>query len=349
MEAILQAAEQRWGINFMGAPDARFQTPEMARNSRLAMDAVQPSLVTQSNSGILAMLTTLVDPKVIEILVAPMKAAEIAGEEVKKGDWLMDTTYFPIVENTGEVSSYGDYSENGRVGANTNFEPRQSYHYQVITEYGERELERMGLAKIDWANRLNISSVLTLNKFQNKSYFFGIAGLQNYGILNDPELPASITPSAKAAGGVGWLVDNKPNATALEVIADIQSLYTQLQTQANGLVELDTKMTLAMSPVSEVALTFTTEFNVNVSDILKKNFPNLTVKTAPEYATASGNLVQLIADEIEGQRTMNVAFTEKLRAHPMVIALSSFKQKKSQGTWGGIIYRPIFVASLLGV
>ncbi len=278
-----------------------------------------------------------------------MKAAEIVGEEIKKGDWITDTAYFPIVESTGETSSYGDYSDNGRAGANTNDIPRQSYHYQVITEYGERELERQGLNKIDWANRLNIASILILNKFQNKSYFFGVANLQLYGLLNDPNLLASITPSVKAAGGTSWLLNNKPNATALEVIADIQNLYAQLQTQANGLVELDTKMTLAMSPVSEVALTFTTEFNVNVSDILKKNFPNMTIKTAPEYATASGNLVQLFADELEGQRTVSVAFTEKLRAHPMIIKESSFRQKKSQGTWGAILFRPILISSLLGV
>jgi hypothetical protein len=74
----------------------------------------------------------------------------------------------------------------------------------------------------------------------------------------------------------------------------------------------------------------------------------MTIKTAPEYATASGNLVQLFADELEGQRTVSVAFTEKLRAHPMIIKESSFRQKKSQGTWGAILFRPILIASLLG-
>jgi hypothetical protein len=115
------------------------------------------------------------------------------------------------------------------------------------------------------------------------------------------------------------------------------------------MVELDTKMTLAMSPTSEVALTKTTIYNVNVADLLKKNFPNMTVKTAPEYLTVSGELVQLIVDEVEGQRTADTAFTEKLRAHPIVVQSSSFKQKKSQGTWGCIIYRPVFISQMLGV
>lgn len=346
MDAVLLALQEKAGIHFMGQPNAAFQKKDAGGNGlslSVAMDA-QPQLVTVSNSGIPAFLSTYIDPKLIEILVAPMKAAEVAGEEIQKGDWTTETAMFPVVESTGETSSYGDYSENGQAGANTNFPQRQSYHYQVMTQWGERELEKASLARIDWSNRVNIASVLTLNKFQNKSYFFGIQGLQNYGILNDPSLPASISPTVKAAGGTSWT-----NATALEVLADIQALYSQLQTQANGLVELDTKMTLAMSPVSEVALTKTTEFNVNVADLLRKNFPGLTVKTAPEYATAAGEFVQLIADEIEGQRTMSVAFTEKLRAHPIIVKPSSFVQKKSQGTWGAIIYRPIFITSMLGV
>lgn len=345
MDPILQTLAIDAGIHFMGV-DAALQKKDVARSLRIAMDA-QPELITTSNAGIPAFLSTYVDPKLIEILVAPMKAAEIVGEEIKKGDWTTETAMFPVIESTGETSSYGDYSENGVAGANSNFPQRQSYHYQVITQWGERELDKAALAKIDWANRLNIASVLTLNKYQNKTYFYGVAGLENYGLLNSPALIAPIDPipdTTVSGDPTQWATKS-----ALGVYADIQALYTQLQEQANGLVELDTKMTLAMSPVSEVALTKTTMYNVNVSDLLKKNFPNMTVKTAPEYDTASGQLVQLIADEIEGQRTVSVGFTEKLRAHPIVIAMSSFRQKKSQGTWGAIIFRPFLIAQMLGV
>lgn len=343
MNPMLQALMQRAGVHYMGQPSLDFQADHVAHDISVAMDA-QPALVTTSNSGIPAFLSTYVDPKLIEILVSPMKAAEIVGGEVKKGDWVTETAMFPVVESTGETSSYGDYSENGNAGVNSNFPQRQSYHYQVFTQWGEKELERAGLAKIDWANRMNIASVLTLNKFQNKSYFFGIDGLQNYGLFNDPSLSAPIVPYTKVAGGTSWV-----GATALEVLADVGKLYTKAQQQANGLIDLNTKMTLAMSPTAEVALTKTTEFNVNVQDLLKKNYPNLTVKTAPEYATDSGELVQLIIDELDGQRTADTAFTEKLRAHPIVVGSSNFKQKKSQGTWGTIIYRPFLIAQMLGV
>ena len=347
MNPILQALMGRAGIHFMGV-NADFQADGAAMALRVAQDGfacdAQPALVTVSNSGIPAFLSTYVDPKLIEVLVSPMKAAEIVGDEVKKGDWTTETAMFPVVESTGVTSAYGDYSESGNAGVNSNFPQRQSFHYQVMTQWGERELERAGLARIDWANRVNIASALTLNKYQNKTYFFGVSGLQNYGLLNDPSLSAAISPTTKTAGGTSWA-----NATALEVLADVQKLYKQLQAQSNGLVDLETPITLAMSPVSEVAMTKTTEFNVNVADILKKNFPKLTVKTAPEYSTGSGELVQMIVDDLEGQRTASCGFTEKMRAHPIVVGASSFKQKKSQGTWGTVIFRPFLIAQMLGV
>jgi hypothetical protein len=352
MNPNFQELALRAGIHFAGLPGLSMSMLEfqpegvylrVANDGAFACDA-QPSLVTVSNAGIPVFLTTYIDPNLIKVLVAPMNAVEVIGNEVKKGDWLSETALFPVVESTGEVSSYGDYSNNGQAGANTNFPNRQAYLYQVITQWGERELERMGLAKVDWANQLNVASALTLSKFQNKSYFYGVAGLENFGLLNDPGLSAPITPTVKAAGGTAW-----EDATALEVYADVQKIFREAQQKANGLIDLRSEMTLAMSPTSEVALTKTTEFNVNVSDLLKKNFPNMTVKTAPEYETDAGQLVQLIINTVEGQRTVDACFTEKMRAHPIVVDLSSFKQKKTQGTWGSVVYRPIFITGMIGV
>lgn len=309
----------------------------------MAMDAAYP-LVTNANSGIPAMLNTYIDPKLIEVLLAPMRATEIGGE-VKKGDWTTVTSMFPVIENTGEVSSYGDYSTSGVSGGNFQFPQRQSYHYQTITQWGEKEMANAGLAKIDWAARVNMSSIQTLNRYQNKTYFFGVSGLQNYGILNDPALPADATPTTKAAGGTGWA-----NATANEVLNDIAKIYQTLQSRVKGVVDRNTPMTLAMSPVSDsTGLTKVSDFNVTVADRLKKLYPNMTVKIAPEYSTAGGEKVQLIIEELDGQRTLDCAFTEKLRAHPIILELSSFKQKKSQGTWGTVIYRPLLIQGMIGV
>jgi len=348
MDQKLQAISNAIGLHYMGQPNLAFQAEgaalRMSPYGGFACDA-QPSLISVSNSGIPAFLSTYIDPAIVKVLVSPMKAAEITGSEVKKGSWVDKTAMFLLVESTGETSSYGDYSENGQAGTNFNFPQRQSYHYQVMTNWGEMELENAGLARIDYANQLNMASVLTLNKFQNKTYFYGVAGLENYGLLNDPALSASITPTTKTAGGTGW-----ENATGTEVLADITKLYVQLQNQANGTVDRNTKMTLAMSPVSDGnGMTKVTDFNVTVQEKIAKIYPNMTVMTAPEYSSASGEFVQLIAEAGDGQPTASCAFTEKLRAHPIVVGSSNWKQKKSQGSWGTVIFRPFLISSMLGV
>lgn len=339
-------------------PDAVAYLPEpFKRDFHLAMDA-QPSLSTSPNSAVPAMLTTLIDPEVYEILFAPNRAAVILGEQ-KKGTWLDDTAMFPQIEHTGEVSSYGDYSNNGHTGANTNWPNRQSYLYQTIKQYGERELERAGLARINWVAELDKSAATNLGKFQNFTYFFGVAGLQNYGLLNDPNLPASVTPATKVGGGVAWFTTGgAPNATANEVYNDIVTLFSQLVAQSAGLVDQRSKLVLSMSPGSEVALTFTNTFNVNVYDLLKKNYPNIRIETAVQYGVLSssnpqgvsgGNVMQMIAEEVEGQKAGYCAFNEKARTGKLVVGLSDFKQKITQGTWGAIIRMPMCFASMIGI
>jgi hypothetical protein len=339
-------------------PDVKAYAWEAAKSDfTVAMDAM-PALVTTPNTGVPAFLTTLIDPDVYRIVFTPTRAAEILGE-TRKGTWIDQTAMFPVVEATGEVSSYGDYNENGRAGANMNWPQRQSYLFQTISEYGELEVERAGLGRVNWVSEVDGAGTTVLHRFLNQSYFFGVQGLQNYGLLNDPNLSAPITPATKAYGGVKWVNNGQIVATANEIFADIQALWYQLQgQQANGLVDQNTKMTLALSPGSELALTATNSFGVNVSDLLKKNFPNLRIVSAVQYGAqsasnpvgvAAGNVVQLIADAIDGQQTGYCSFNEKLRSHPIIRAMSSWKKKMTSGTWGAVIRMPMAISQMVGV
>lgn len=339
------ALDQRYGGHFVGfLPRGLAEAYnvhgekigfEFAGVDKIAFDA-QPELVTTSNAGIPAFLSNYLDPALVEVLQSPMKAAEIAGE-TKKGDWVTPTAVFMVVESDGQVSAYGDYSNAGNADANLNFPQRQSFHYQVFTQWGEKEIAYTGLAGVDMASRKNVSSALVLNKFQNKTYFFGISGLQNYGMLNDPNLLPAIVPTTD------WTV-----ATADQCYQNLLDLYAQLVRQGNGVVDNTLGLTLSCSPTRAVNFQKTNQYGLNVYKLLRENFPSLTIKTAPEYSTNAGELMQLIVNEYENQETMTAAFTEKMRAHAVVVGSSSFSQKKSQGTWGTIIFRPVFIASSLG-
>lgn len=365
--AELAEVRDRAGIYMPGAvdwaprtrlPNNAWAAMDEASAARMAADSgmgwgmdaqvgTQPTLITAPNAGIPAFLSTYWDPQLIEVLVTPNNIAAIVGE-TRKGDWLMETALFPMVESTGEVSSYGDYSENGRAGANVQFENRQSYLYQTFTYWGERELERMGLARVDWAARLNIASAMVLNKFQNNSYAYGINGLLNYGLLNDPSLSAALTPATKTAGGTSWRL-----ATPNEILADVQYMFATLQLQTGSNLEMNAAMTLALHSVSENYLANTNSFGLTAMEMIKKVYPGLRVVQAPQYGTPinapTSFSCQLIVDSIQGQKVVEAAFNEKMRAHRIIQATSSWHQKKTQGTWGTIIYMPIGIVQMAGI
>jgi hypothetical protein len=329
-----------YGVHF--ADTAIYALDGWDRDLALAMDA-QPGLVTTSNAGIPGFLTNIVDPEVVRVLVTPMKAAVIFGE-TKKGDWTTLSTQFPIAESAGQVASYGDYSNNGTVDANANWVPRQSYTYQIHKRYGERQLALWGTAAINYSAELDASAARIMNKFQNRSYFFGISGLVNYGFLNDPGLIAPSAPAVKAAGGTSWTT-----ATAQEIYTDVLNLYNQLLVQTGYNIDMDEPLVLALPSDRAASLMKVSAFNITAKQTITETFPNLRIETAPEYSTAGGELMQLIAPRLQNVQTAYGAFTEKMRQHPLIVGTSYWTQKLSGGTWGGIIRRYVAVAQMLGI
>ena len=365
-EAISRWAREKGAYEQAGLilPGVKMYIPDEWRNSTasletLAMDVAAGPISTDPNAALPAILTTAVDPDVIRIVFAPLQMAEILGGERKVGDWLEETRLFPVVEDTGEVSSYDDYSNNGRAGINFNYPALQSYLFQTILEYGDRETARSGLMKINYVGDVTRAAVSLLNRFGNLGYAFGISGLQNYGLINNPYLSSYITPAVKAWGGTTWFDNGSPAATANEVYNDILALVEKVIAQNNGAVDKKSKMTIAMSPASEVATLFANSFGVYVEDLLKKGLPNTTVKTAVQYGAQTstnsqgyspvGNAMQLIVDEIDGQKVAYAAYNEKMRAHKLVGELSSWKQKMTAGIWSTVMRMPVGVVGMIGI
>lgn len=323
-----------WGEILIGELPAEVQ----------AFDA-QPSLITTPNAGVPNAFTTYYDPKLIEVLLTPNNGVKLYTER-RMGDWIDDQVGFPMIESTGETTSYGDFNDGGgRAGANAQWEYRQPYLWQTFTEWGEREAERMGRGKIDWVSRLNISSAINHDKFYNASIFYGIANLQNYGALNDPSLSAALTPSTKAAGGTGWA-----KAMAQEILADFQAMFTNLQLLTGSNLEMDDELVVGMHSVSENYLANTNSYGlVSAIELVKKTYPNIRIQQAPQFLSGTTYSAQMFAPEIQGQRTIEALFNEKMRAHRMVYATSSAKQKKTSGTIGAAIYRPVGLTIMSGI
>lgn len=302
-----------------------------ANAKRIAMDE---TLSTTANGGLLPLFTSYVDPETIRVLFAPMPLAEKLPE-VQKGDFTTTNAVFPVVETAGKPTSYGDWNDNSSTSTNAEFVERQPYLYQEIIHIGERELEMYGQARINLAQEMQEGCALSLNKLQHNIYVFGVSGLLNYGILNDPNLSAAIT-------GANWAT-----GTNLDMLNDVRKMFTQLVKQTNGLVRRNDALTLFLSPDQESNLTASNEYNTSAYDLIMKAFPNLEIVSVPEYATATGEYLQLVSPKYNGSNNIELGYNVKMRVHPLVQALSGYKQKRSQGSYGSIIKRPAFIATMI--
>lgn len=307
---------------------------------RIAQDA---ALVTAPNAGVPAVMTTYIDPAVVEILTAPTNAREIFGE-TKKGDWTDTHAIFKAVEPTGESTPYTDYGNGAMADVNVTYPVRENYIAQTHIRYGEREMAVSGRAAINLASEKQRSAATIINREQNKFYLLGVEGKSIYGLLNDPNLPEALTPATVNTSDTLW-----EDKTTQQIYDDILAMASALFKNSQGLIDEKSDLVLAVPPTVSVLLGKATDFNVSVKDMLIKYFDNISFVTLPELAASSGDTVMLIARSVQGQPTAQLAYSEKMRAFQLIPNTSSWEQKFAFGTYGCILYRPFAVASMTGV
>lgn len=310
--------------------------------ARIAQDA---ALITTPNTTVPAEFLAYIDPMVIEIMTAPRRAREIFGEE-KKGDWTTPYAKWRVDEITGSTQPYSDYANGTTSGVNSEWQTRPQYVFQTSITYGDMEVAMSSAAKVNLATSKQRAAARVIDIDQNKFYLLGVQGREIYGILNDPNLPASITAAATGARGSTKWADK----TTTQIYNDILALFAQLTEQSSGLIDKDTPLKLCLSPEMSVRLGAATDFNVSVLDMLTKYFRNLQIVTVPElHSATAGETVMLIAPEVAGQKTGLLAFGEKIRAGRIVPDMSSMRQKFVGSTYGGIVLQPYAFASMTGM
>jgi len=310
--------------------------------ARIAQDA---ALITTPNTTVPAEFLAYIDPMVIEILTAPRRAREIFSEE-KKGDWTTPYAKWRMDEITGSTQPYSDYANGTTSGVNSEWQTRPQYVFQTSITYGDLEVAMSSAVKVNLAASKQRAAARVIDIDQNRFYLLGVAGREIYGILNDPNLPASIPAGAAGTGGPPQWADK----TTTQIYNDILALFAQLTEQTRGLIDRDTPLKLCLSPEMSVRLGAATDFNVSVLDMLKKYFSRLDIVVLPElHSATAGETVLLVAPEVAGQKTGLLAFGEKIRAGRIVPDMSSFRQKFIGSTYGGIVLQPYAFASMTGM
>lgn len=308
---------------------------------QLANDA---AMVTAANSGVPVEFTSYIDPMVIPILTATRGAREIFGE-VKKGDWTTSYARFQTSEITGEVEAYTDYGQGGASDVNPTFPVRTQYIYQTNIRYGDREVDVASRARLQLAADKQRAAATVIDIASNKFALYGVAGLEIYGLLNDPNLPANVVPVPNAASKTLWA-----DKSTKEIYEDVLYLFGKMAERGAGHIDANTELVLATSPATQVQLGKATDFNISARQMLETYFPKIRFVVFPELATAtSGTSILLVAPTIEGLPTAQIGFSEKFRAMRLIPESSSFHQKFVGSSYGTIIYRPFAIGTMTGV
>jgi len=308
----------------------------------LARDA---ALITAPNSSVPAEFLAYIDPTVVEILTAPRRAREIFPEQ-KKGDWTTSYSKWRMDEYTGKSQPYSDNANGTTSGVNSEWATRAQYLFQTSIEYGDLETAVSGVAKINLASQKQQAAAHVLDIDGNKFALLGVAGREIYGILNDPNLPASITAAATGVGNSRKWSDKNTK----QIYDDLLLLFAELSSQSQGVIDQNSPLKLCLSPAMNVFLGAATDFNVSVLDMLRKFFGALTIVVVPELGdSGAGETVLLLASEVNGTPTGYIGFGEKLMAGRIVADMSSFRQKFVSSTYGGVILQPFAIASMTGM
>ncbi len=304
------------------------------------------ALITQANTTVPAELLAYIDPTVIEIMTAPRNARELFPEE-KRGDWTTPYFKWRADEVTGNTAAYSDFGQFGVSGVNSEWHTREQYRFQTIIEYGDLEQDMASQAKINLAAAKQRAAATTLDIDANKFYLLGVEGKEIYGALNDPNLPAAVSPIA-VNGATAW-----SGKDAIARYNDVIKLFTSLVTQLNGLVDEKSRLKIATSPATRTLLAAPTNLGLTTMKMLQDYFPNAEFVTLPQlgaaYAPAASETLMIIAPEVLGNGTGLLGFGEKIRMGRIVPSLSSFAQKVTGTTYGGIIRVPAAVAQMTGI
>lgn len=293
-------------------------------------------------------------PEIVPILLSARNATKL-GREVKTGVWTDDYMQFPVEEYAGDVTPYNDYQNGVTTDVNYEFPVREQLRFQTTLTFGDLEAEKASSAKIGLINAKQRASAEIIAQESNRFYLYGVQGKKIYGLLNDPNLNATISPINIAPSGQTGITtwadkqSSQPSTFANIAYNDINALWTELCSKNGGNIDANTPMILALSNKMLPYLNAPNSFGLTASKMIKDNFPNIEIIALPELSTSAGERVLLEVPELMGVSTVDCCYSDKYRLGRLVAKTSSYEQKAISTTWGAVVKRPSLIATMLGI
>lgn len=305
LPAYLDVLERERGVTFSG------YKPKYVVKGRGVGDSIAnlpaADMATIASGGIPAVASQVIYPVLIQQLFAPLNATEFYSERQAATGWSREDELFPHTEEAYEVTGYSDVSRAGSTHVNPNYELRRQARFQIMTTWGDLEQSRYAEGRIPYVAMKQQKAIQGIRRFFNAAYMYGISGMPNYGLLNDPSLLPAIAPVPTSDGKTEWA-----DKDAIGVYNDFVRMFTALTANNRGLVDVKSKMKLGVGPSANAALTKINALGTDTAEsLIKKTFTGVEIVVIPEFDTETGGLVQLKADDLDGTPTGECVFSQK--------------------------------------
>lgn len=292
-------------------------------------------------------------PGLVEAITAARKIDDLVGIS-NQGQWHQEEVVQQIIEYTGQVQIYGDYSVIPLASWNTNYERRSIVNFEEGIQVGKKEEARAAEARINSADSKRTAAAVALEIQRNKIGFNGYNSGANrtYGYLNDPNLPGYVTVANGASASPLW-----SSKTANEIIADLLGGLTALRVQSQERVDpTKDSITLAIATAAVDRLSTPTTTGFSVWNWLKENYPNVRVVSAPELNAANGgaNVFYMYAESVrdsgsDDQRTFIQVVPAKFMTLGVEQKAKSYAESYVNATAGVLCKRPYAVIRRSGI
>lgn len=346
---------KRLGVDVDRVADSTGRIDDILNNRFKSMD--QTPLTLTPNQGFFNANLYRFLPGIVMSITGVRNADRIAGRTMV-GTFADSEIYQTTGELIASTALYGDGAPSRASSANTNVVKRDNVRFSTAweTDFLQRETAAQ-IGQYSLETNLQNACYKSLDITRNLVGFYGFSGggiKDNYGILNDPNLPAYVSFALGGSGNTEW-----STKTASEIFNDVNDMFQALLSSSVGEgVDNQTSMVLSVALSSYAQLNTVSESgnNRSAATMIRDTFPNMEIIPVPEFDAAEGgeNVVYLTLRNFnDGYSTddgniMTQLVTENMRTLAPVNMGEKFSQEIVMSLAGVMVKRPVFVVRYTG-
>lgn len=319
--------------------------------TKLAAMDVAPGLLT--TPGVITPLQFLQVflPNTIRTLTKARLIEELVATNII-GSWADEEVITKFLERTGRPRLYGDHADIPEASFNSEMEPRTIVRLELGMSTTILAAERASRLQINEAaeKREAISEAFAIELNAIGFYGYNDGSNRTFGFLNDPNLPPYQTVAPEDVGGTPvytWL-----QKSFMGITRDFTRAFSDLRTKTGERIDpRSANITVAVSSSRREAMTNPNDYGYTVEKWLTENYPNVTIKSAPELDGANGgsNVMIVYVDRLDGNSVIDYNIVERFRLLGIEQRAKGVVEDYSCATAGVILNYPLGMVRFSGI